>query len=72
MLRVAGLCPESARWPRHYQLNPYPLAAGGAQTANTAVEGRPTERHAAYYTERAIGIAAMIVVEPMPVHLRPF
>jgi 2,4-dienoyl-CoA reductase-like NADH-dependent reductase (Old Yellow Enzyme family)/thioredoxin reductase len=33
-----------------------------------AVEGLPTERHAAYYAERAIGGAAMIVVEPMPVH----
>lgn len=40
----------------------------GAHTANMAVEGLPTERHAAYYEERAIGGAAMIVVEPMPVH----
>lgn len=40
----------------------------GAHTANMAVEGLPTERHAAYYRERAIGGAAMIVVEPMPVH----
>jgi 2,4-dienoyl-CoA reductase-like NADH-dependent reductase (Old Yellow Enzyme family)/thioredoxin reductase len=40
----------------------------GAHTANMAVEGLPTERHAAYYAERAIGGAAMIVVEPMPVH----
>ena len=40
----------------------------GAHTANMAVEGLPTERHTAYYKERAIGGAAMIVVEPMPVH----
>ncbi|MBK0397601.1 FAD-dependent oxidoreductase [Limibaculum sp. M0105] len=40
----------------------------GAHTANMAVEGLPTERHAAYYRERAIGGAAMVVVEPMPVH----
>jgi 2,4-dienoyl-CoA reductase-like NADH-dependent reductase (Old Yellow Enzyme family)/thioredoxin reductase len=40
----------------------------GAHTANMAVEGLPTERHAAYYRERAIGGAAMIVVEPIPVH----
>src|SRR5690606_13456070 len=40
----------------------------GAHTANMAVEGVPTERHIAYYAERAIGGAGMIVVEPMPVH----
>lgn len=40
----------------------------GAHTANMAVEGLPGERHVAYYEERAIGGAAMIVVEPMPVH----
>jgi 2,4-dienoyl-CoA reductase-like NADH-dependent reductase (Old Yellow Enzyme family)/thioredoxin reductase len=40
----------------------------GAHTANMAVEGVPTERHVAYYAERAIGGAGMIVVEPMPVH----
>lgn len=40
----------------------------GAHTSNMAVEGLPTERHVAYYAERAIGGAAMIVVEPMPVH----
>ncbi len=40
----------------------------GAHTANMAVDGLPTERHAAYYAERAMGGAAMIVVEPMPVH----
>jgi len=40
----------------------------GAHTANMAVEGLPTERHVAYYAERAIGGAGMIVIEPMPVH----
>ena len=40
----------------------------GAHTANMAVNGLPTERHAAYYAERAKGGAGMIVVEPMPVH----
>lgn len=40
----------------------------GAHTANMAVEGLPGERHLAYYAERAIGGAAMVVVEPMPVH----
>lgn len=40
----------------------------GAHTANMSVEGLPTERHIAYYAERAIGGAAMIVVEPIPVH----
>ncbi|MBX3566892.1 MAG: FAD-dependent oxidoreductase [Rhizobiaceae bacterium] len=40
----------------------------GAHTANMAVEGLPTERQVAYYAERAIGGAAMIVVEPVPVH----
>ena len=40
----------------------------GAHSANMAVEGLPTEHHVAYYAERAIGGAAMIVVEPMPVH----
>lgn len=40
----------------------------GAHTANMAQNGLPTERHTAYYRERAIGGAAMIVVEPMPVH----
>ena len=33
-----------------------------------SVDGLPGERHRAYYEERAIGGAAMIVVEPMPVH----
>ncbi len=40
----------------------------GAHTANMAENGLPTERHVAYYAERAIGGAGMIVVEPMPVH----
>ncbi len=33
-----------------------------------AVDGLPAERHYGYYLERAIGGAAMIVVEPVPVH----
>jgi 2,4-dienoyl-CoA reductase-like NADH-dependent reductase (Old Yellow Enzyme family) len=33
-----------------------------------AVDGVPQERHVGYYAERAIGGAAMIVVEPVPVH----
>ncbi|TIL55335.1 MAG: oxidoreductase, partial [Mesorhizobium sp.] len=40
----------------------------GAHTANMAENGVPTERHVAYYAERALGGAGMIVVEPMPVH----
>ena len=40
----------------------------GAHTANMSDLGLPGERHRAYYEERAIGGAAMIVVEPMPVH----
>lgn len=40
----------------------------GAHSANMAEQGLPGERHLAYYEERAIGGAAMIVVEPMPVH----
>ncbi|MFS8054072.1 FAD-dependent oxidoreductase [Rhizobium sp. BR 317] len=40
----------------------------GAHTANMSEGGLPGERHIAYYAERAIGGAAMIVVEPMPVH----
>lgn len=40
----------------------------GAHTANMSEAGLPGERHRAYYEERAIGGAAMIVVEPMPVH----
>src|SRR5690606_36723599 len=40
----------------------------GAHTANMAVEGLPGERHVAYYEERAIGGAALIVVKPIPVH----
>lgn len=40
----------------------------GAHTANMAEQGLPGEAHVAYYVERARGGAAMIVVEPMPVH----
>jgi len=40
----------------------------GAHTANMAEDGLPTERHVAYYRERAMGGAAMLVIEPVPVH----
>lgn len=40
----------------------------GAHTTNMAHGGLPGEAHTAYYRERALGGAAMIVVEPMPVH----
>ena len=40
----------------------------GAHTANMAEQGLPGERHLAYYRERALGGAAMLVIEPMPVH----
>ncbi|MBV2361607.1 FAD-dependent oxidoreductase [Thalassococcus sp. CAU 1522] len=40
----------------------------GAHTTNMARDGLPGPQHIAYYEERAIGGAAMIVVEPMPVH----
>ncbi|MCP4471172.1 MAG: FAD-dependent oxidoreductase [Gammaproteobacteria bacterium] len=40
----------------------------GAHTANMSDLGLPGERHLGYYEERARGGAAMIVVEPMPVH----
>jgi 2,4-dienoyl-CoA reductase-like NADH-dependent reductase (Old Yellow Enzyme family) len=40
----------------------------GAHTANMSVDGYPSERHLGYYRERARGGAAMIVVEPVPVH----
>jgi 2,4-dienoyl-CoA reductase-like NADH-dependent reductase (Old Yellow Enzyme family) len=40
----------------------------GAHTANMSVEGLPVERHLGYYLARAEGGAAMIVVEPVPVH----
>jgi 2,4-dienoyl-CoA reductase-like NADH-dependent reductase (Old Yellow Enzyme family) len=40
----------------------------GAHTTNMAVDGLPGDQHLAYYRERAIGGAAMIVVEPVPVH----
>ena len=40
----------------------------GAHTANMSEGGLPGPRHLAYYEERARGGAAMIVIEPMPVH----
>ena len=40
----------------------------GAHTANMAQGGLPGPQHIAYYRERALGGAAMIVVEPVPVH----
>jgi 2,4-dienoyl-CoA reductase-like NADH-dependent reductase (Old Yellow Enzyme family)/thioredoxin reductase len=40
----------------------------GAHTNNMAENGLPTRRTKAYYVERAKGGAAMIVVEPVPVH----
>ena len=40
----------------------------GAHTANMSEQGLPGERHLAYYSERAKGGAAMLVIEPMPVH----
>jgi len=51
---------------RHKKLNN--RIVFGAHTANMSEQGLPGERHRAYYEERAIGGAAMIVVEPMPVH----
>lgn len=40
----------------------------GAHTSNMGENGLPGERHLAYYKERALGGAGMIVVEPIPVH----
>ena len=40
----------------------------GAHTANMSEQGLPGKRHLAYYSERAKGGAAMLVIEPMPVH----
>jgi 2,4-dienoyl-CoA reductase-like NADH-dependent reductase (Old Yellow Enzyme family)/pyruvate/2-oxoglutarate dehydrogenase complex dihydrolipoamide dehydrogenase (E3) component len=40
----------------------------GAHTANMSEDGLPGARHLGYYRERARGGAAMIVVEPVPVH----
>jgi 2,4-dienoyl-CoA reductase-like NADH-dependent reductase (Old Yellow Enzyme family)/thioredoxin reductase len=40
----------------------------GAHTANMSEAGLPGDRHLAYYRERAMGGAAMIVVEPVPIH----
>ena len=41
----------------------------GAHTTNMAEDGLPGARHLGYYLERARGGAAMIVVEPVPVHV---
>lgn len=38
----------------------------GAHTANMSELGLPSDQHLGYYRERAMGGAAMIVVEPMP------
>jgi len=40
----------------------------GAHTANMALDGYPGDQHLAYYRERAMGSAAMLVIEPVPVH----
>jgi len=40
----------------------------GAHTANMAEAGLPGARYAGYLLERALGGAAMIVAEPVPVH----
>ena len=40
----------------------------GAHTPNLSEDGLPGDRHFGYYRERARGGAAMIVVEPIPVH----
>ena len=40
----------------------------GTHTPNMSLEKRPGERHLAYYRARARGGAAMIVVEPLPIH----
>ena len=40
----------------------------GAHTTNMSEGGLPSDRHIAYYRERALGGAGMIVVEPVPVH----
>jgi len=40
----------------------------GAHTTNMSRDGLPWDQHIAYYRERAMGGAGMIVMEPMPVH----
>ena len=40
----------------------------GAHTANMSDRGLPGAQYGAYLLERALGGAAMIVAEPMPVH----
>jgi 2,4-dienoyl-CoA reductase-like NADH-dependent reductase (Old Yellow Enzyme family) len=39
-----------------------------AHTSNMSQDGVPGAQHVAYYRERAMGGAAMLVVEPMPAH----
>lgn len=40
----------------------------GAHTTNMSENGLPAKQHVGYYAERSMGGAAMIVVEPIPVH----
>ena len=40
----------------------------GAHTTNMSEQGFLRDRHIAYYRERALGRAAMLVIEPMPFH----
>ncbi len=40
----------------------------GAHTTNMSEAGLPGDQHIAYYRERALGGAGMIVVEPIPIH----
>ena len=40
----------------------------GAHTANMSDQGIPGPRYGKYLLERALGGAAMIVAEPVPVH----
>ncbi|APG83380.1 N-methylproline demethylase StcD [Sinorhizobium americanum CCGM7] len=64
----------TSRFPRIFSeiaLGPHRLrnrVIFGAHTANMSENGLPGDQHIAYYVERALGGAAMIVVEPMPVH----
>ncbi|APG89915.1 FAD-dependent oxidoreductase [Sinorhizobium americanum] len=64
----------TSRFPRIFSeiaLGPHRLrnrVVFGAHTANMSENGLPGDQHIAYYVERALGGAAMIVVEPMPVH----
>ena len=66
----------TAKTPFPHLFNPIQVGAKtlehrlnfGAHTANMSAEGLPAERHLGYYLERAVGGAAMIVVEPVPIH----